>query len=182
MVQRDFADIGIKLLGIFALMYALRYVPTLVQALNMDPHKDMPIAIAASLLGVFLYLGLGRWLITRSKYLSRRLFPFEAQTGTHINSESFQAVLFSAVGVYVLCESIPEAVRTFTHYMFSDRSGADDYARKFLVLEYVAQNWAALLALVAQLLLGIVLFFGSKGLAAYWHRLRPMSRLPDDAG
>ena len=79
MVQRDFADIGIKLLGILALVFAIRYVPSLVQALSMDPRKDMPIAIGASLLGVFLYLGLGRWLISRSKYLSRRLFPFEAQ-------------------------------------------------------------------------------------------------------
>ena len=179
MVQRDFADIGIKLLGVVALLYSFKYVPGLVQALSLDPRKDMPIAIAASLLGVFLYLGVGRWLISRSKYLSRRLFPFEARSGIHINSEMFQAVLFSTLGVYLLCESIPEAVRTFTLYVLRDQSGADDYARQYLLLEYVAQHWAALLALAVQLLLGIGLFLGGKGLAAYWHRLRPMANLPE---
>lgn len=175
MIQREFGNIGIKLLGIVAFLYALGYFPSLVAAFQED-GKNMPLLVAANILGVFLYMAAGKYLFSRSEYLSRRLFTAEADSGMQITSETLQPVMFSGIGIFILCQAIPKVMEIFFRFFLARRREVDEFTRAMIAREFAGQNWAAVLGLVIQILLGLVLFLGSSGLSKLWHRLRPLAK------
>lgn len=95
--------------------------------------------------------------------------------------EDNAAVVFSAIGIYILSLAIPPATAIFTRFMYTHYGTPDAHSRSFLTREFADDQWAYAASLSAQILLGLYLFFGSKGLAVIWHRLRPLAQRPDDA-
>jgi hypothetical protein len=134
---------------------------------------NVPVLVASEALALFLYLGIGWWLVTRSERMSLKLFPASEATGSHLSSETFQAVVFSAAGILILSDLIP-VVSRIIHQTALIPAG-----RSFL-REFWNQNVESLLVFAVQLPLGLFLFLGSRGIARVWHRLRPMSQNAED--
>jgi hypothetical protein len=184
MSPRSVANLAIKIVGILTLVDGLRYLHSVIGGVALivrgmsagvqsvgAKSEDVMLTLAYNLLGLFLYLAVGRWLIVRSSLLARRLLPVEGPQRLAVDSEKFQAVVFSAIGLYVLVLAIPPLTDLFALMAFTRQTGSDAYTRSFLVEEFWGKRWAAAASLAVQIGLGLYLFLGSKGLAAFWHRL-----------
>ncbi|MBI3621708.1 MAG: hypothetical protein HY208_05915 [Nitrospirae bacterium] len=169
MTARDFGNIALKVLGIFSLFYAVQYIPVVLGTAGMRNYSgsssiNVPVLVASQALALFLYLGIGWWLLTRSERMSLKLFPASEATGFHLSSETFQAVVFSAAGILILSDLIP-VVSRIIHQTALIPAGRP------LFREFWHQNAESFLVFVMQLSLGLYFFFGSRGIARVWHRL-----------
>lgn len=150
MSQRQFASVLFSVLGVFI---AINWLPQIVVAIGLfvqpteisvDHQGNSAYAIAL-LVGTLIAVLLGISLIVRRERLAERLF--KADTGP-LAARDAQAVALSVLGCYFAIEAIPPLV---AYRSISNRV-----------------EWEA----VTQLVLGVGLFFGARGVAGLWAAAR----------
>jgi len=156
MNQRQFASVLFAALGVLVGVSELPPLLILVSQVvtasgrGLDSptgSSPLPMVIMA-LVGSLAVIGIGAALVMRSDRLAARLFPQPSQP---LAVPEAHAVALSVLGCYFAVEGLSHISRRF---------GFPTPALQFDV------------ARVAQLVLGLMLFFGARGLSGLWGRLR----------
>ena len=147
MSQRQFASVLFAVIGVFI---AINWLPQVVVAIGLfaqptdtraGPQANSAYATAL-LIGTLIAVLLAISLVVMRERLAERLFA--ADTGP-LTARDAQAVALSVLGCYFAIAAIPRLVRVA-------RFG------------FGSIEWAALI----QLVLGVALFFGARGVARLW--------------
>jgi len=176
MTKREVASLAFTIAGIYALIQAIPMVPSLVSWFGMmrgiaestESAKTgqwalVTVAMMLPLAGLLL---VGYLFIAHGGKFAARMFPDEdTAPGTKASVGGLQAVAFSVVGVLVVAMALPRLLNAVGFL-------ANVYARTPPPERIPWTPWTGLLAGVVQLGLGVGLFFGGRGLANYWQRLR----------
>ena len=150
MSQRQFASVLFAVLGVFI---AINWLPQIVVAIGLfaQPtetsagHQANSAYAITLLIGTLIAVLLAITLVVMRERLAARLFP--ADTGPFAARDA-QAVALSVLGCYFAIGAIPRLV------------GVGRFGGRI--------DWAA----VTQLVLGVALFFGARGVARLWAAAR----------
>jgi hypothetical protein len=177
MTTRGLFSVGLKLVGVLYLAYAVTYIPLLIGFFarqTEDKLVSVPLAVAANLSGVILFGFIAWALIAKSEKLADRLMPTDSEDlGLGFSAEVFQAIAFSVLGIYLVVNALPQLVAIGWSFAASG-SSQFGWSRE----DFLLRNWQALGVGVVKLLLGVGLFAGSRWLANLWNRWRSIPR-PD---
>ena len=92
-----------------------------------------------------------------------------------LSSKNIQSIAFSIVGVILIVIAIPKLVQIGANIQVLANAEEEDTIKNIS-----ASTWAYFIGLAAQMFLGILLFFGAKGLSSLWYffqKARPMSKM-----
>jgi len=183
LTKHEIASLSLKILGIYSIIQAVPLLQPIGMYLTTFRHlADKPISPVSIFLGsalppIILIL-LGTFLIIFSSRLAGRLISDDA-TGTALSAMSglqIQALVFSVLGVAVFVMAIPKLVQIGTNLAVLNHAETKHEAERIL-----RHTWPHITAVIVQLLIGVGLFLGGKGLAKFWHHLREDKPFIDDS-
>ena len=159
------AAVGVKLMGLSALLLSIPHVTLLPSMFLMSGRTPTEVRLSYALpaaayvaAGVVLLFG-AEWVVARVLRVPRGGLPPTAA------DERLQAVAFSLLGVLLMMWGAAELARAVGNYLL-ERAFADQG------LPLAAPDYGRLVESTIELLGGVTLFFGGRGLAALWHRMR----------
>jgi hypothetical protein len=179
----DIAVVALRLLGIYLLLQgsiALTLVGNAIRSLFFGGGRQGVLDISLQLLPFAICLAAGVSLLKAAPALALRLLPrrgSDASAGERpaTGSRSLQALGFSIAGAIVVAQAVPRFCYSLTLTFIRNY---DVYSRPRQLSDFLV----TLLQPTVEIALGVWLFFGSKGLAHYWHRIRhPELHQPEPA-
>ena len=158
-VAISIGSIAVKLLGVYCIVLALPVVSYAARIFQQVGTRGPGMGWIVLLYSPYLiYAGAGAVLIRAGDWIAARLFgggsmltPLRGPAG-----EYWQAMAFSIAGVMTLLHALPSAAMNLYYLAQSARNPRGD----------------DLVLVLAEIITGLVLFLGSKGLARFWHKLR----------
>ena len=171
----DIAALGVKLVGLYIMLQGLPYLSQVLEVVGVSAR--FPGQWVFSELAVIAFLeAAGLALLLRGSEIGAWLLPKAGSTGIPTTAGSpveLQAAAFGVAGVLVAIPAVPEAASNIWRYLYdTSRNGPQPVAVSEFILNFIKP--------AAQIGVGAWLFFGSKQLARYWHRLRGEKRRPTD--
>lgn len=178
MAKREIVSLVIKLMGVFILIKTLAYVPmSLVNLFSVWQTSQTEITektlftimafflalipIVFALLIIVLSDKVAAWLI---KEREDKIVEFSDS----IQKEDVMLVVFTCFGLYLIVTAFPNLILYLFHYLTLRRSGGD-------YVSYTSgglYNFSRIIAPIAQLILGVWLFIGSRGIVKLWRKIR----------
>lgn len=165
MNKEQLVGLGVRLFAVFIVVYTLRYATSLIGFAMMDP----PDYIAASfilLIGfspVLIAILLWRFPLTVASKLIPKIKTSEKPRP--LGEMELQVVAFSILGLWVLASAIPHIFYWITYVYRIKNVG-------FGNIELTPQNIGGIVSTVVELVLGVWLLLGAKGLVGIIRRLR----------
>jgi hypothetical protein len=178
MTKREFASIILKLFGVYTILCGLPYLQSLgwiliSSATDIHNISSQLVACAGMLVSFLMAVIIGIFLLNRSDYISKVIMKDDNQVPLPcpLSAAEFQAICFSAVGVFVFLDmAIPLFTRFITDMWYLSRQySADDPTRQ---AEVIKTMWQKGIVAVVTSGLAVILFFRAKGLADFWHRIQ----------
>ena len=177
MTKREVASLALKLSGIYAFIVSVSSFDTMmfmiasVGAQCADhPGQGPNFALLAVgfVIPLLLLLFLGFYLIAASERLSRHIFPQDSagEKTSPFSSEDMQTIAFSVVGLLLLTRAVPGLCRVI--FRISSALQYKNFSA-IIIKTGIVQNSVII---VVQLVFGLYLFLGSKGLSGLWHKLQ----------
>ena len=182
------ASLSFKLVGIFSIVQA---IPLLQHISGVFALKNSAVFESSSgqaypgnyiLIGIIVSISLlillGLILLCFSNAFAKKMFGQDNSIPTpetEITAHNIQSVAFSIVGVVLIVVAIPKLIQVGANIQVLANAG-DQYPTKSVS----AGTWAYSIGLAAQMVVGILLFLGSRGLSSLWYFLqkaRPMSKI-----
>ncbi|MFA6054753.1 MAG: hypothetical protein WC769_05190 [Thermodesulfovibrionales bacterium] len=185
MNQYQIASLSLKLLGIYSIIEAIPLLRELSQVFAWRGSgiqmEGGPIQTDLLLLGILISFGLlilvGICLILFSKSLARRITTkgeIITET-TELTARNIQSIAFSVVGLVMIVIAIPHLVQLAANLQVLKNAGSEAVKRDISI-----GTWVYSIGIAAQFIIGVLLFFGSRGLSSLWYffqKLRPMKEL-----
>jgi hypothetical protein len=169
------SSLALKLLGIYAIIQAL---PTLGTFPSMFAFADgdKGYMFLGSILPFILLFGAGVFLILSSNKLASKMMVGDEINipTTQLTGRNVQTIAFSILGIAMIAWAIPEFSKIFANIQLLKNAG-DEFPRKSIGIG--TQVYA--IGLSIQCVVGLLLFFGAKGLSSIWfflQKTRPMSK------
>ncbi len=183
MSKQEFASIMLKLLGIYALLQAVIMVPPLIQSVNLfrSFSEKFPIPRSAFFdlfFPVLLLVAVAVILLAGSDSLARKLIKVDDEFSlfASLSGREFQAICFSAVGVFVFLFGIP-AVTDFFAHLWSLANARNHGA--IVETNLLINAWMTGICIILRFGLALYLFFRAPRLADYWHRIHNIPQPPE---
>ena len=171
MTNRGLAAGVFRAWGVMWLFSALLAIPgTLTILASRGSSEDPGVqnyfawAHAASLLASF---AIAAFLLIKAGWLAGRVFPQEESLALQIEAAGLQAILFSVVGLYFALDGVRDLMMSI-NALLTKPSGDTRPSVEYLF----AERWKDLITSLAEIALGIGVFFGSRGLRNLWQRYR----------
>ncbi len=162
MTATQVVALGVRLFSVWLFVYVVRNVPGMWQynVLEADSSANLVVAIVACVLFTVVAL---LWFFPLT--IASKLLP-QTQLEDRINLplEQAQAVGFSLLGLWMLTNAIPSAL----YWVLMSYYGAKPNS----LLHLGAKEYALIASTVLELVLGIWLLFGAKGLLGILRRAR----------
>ena len=185
MTRIQIASLSLKLIGIFSFIQAIPILRELSIAFAfkennfiMQDKTDQAFnyLLFGVLTSIILLLILGTCLIIFSDKLAEKIMKGNSETLlTDISARDIQSIAFSVVGVVLIVLAIPQIVQLGVNIQVLKQAGDDVPTRNVL-----AGTWAHAIGLIIQSVIGLLLFFGSRGLSSLWYSFqstRPMKNI-----
>lgn len=180
-MERNLARLLTKIAGLLLLIYGVLLVPGVLAAFfvdRRDPQNLVPLVAAAVIALLWIILGLGL-LYGTERIVDRTMFS-EPQTGVPSDLRAIEEIAIAVLGVYILVGGIAEAVREAAYLDLLYRLAAANRQ----AISIPQNEYAGIAAAATRIILGLALFFLSRGVVAVRRRilsLRPMARDRDEA-
>ena len=174
------ASLAFKVAGIYSIIQA---IPLLRHISEVFAFKNSPIFETSTgqaypgnyiLFGIIASIALliliGFTLISLSNAFSKIMFGKgnnPPTSETEITSKNIQSVAFSIVGVILIVIAIPKLVQVGANIQALANAG-DQVPPKSIS----AGTWALSIGLAVQMIIGILLFLGARGLSSLWYFLQ----------
>lgn len=159
--------LALRLLGIYVWSLALNHVSSVVVDAQRTDSSGDPVAIYSTRAIAITFVALGTWLFVSGPRIARWLLRASpmASAGPSVR---VQTIAFSISGLYLLANGLPDVVTMFVTSFYSgfDRSVPADFESR------IGRFWPEVWVSDVRVVLGLLLFFGSHGLSAWWHRVR----------
>ena len=163
MTKREIATLSFKVLSIYALIKAIDYLSPLINYMSKYRLSEVSILnftfYAAPML-LFLLCGGLLWFL--SPLLASSISKSTIAEDAAASLLSIQAVAFSIVGLYMVANSLPAIVRS-TIWHFTSAS---------LYMGKSSPLLGDIMGSLVQIVLGLWLFFGSRGLVSFINSIR----------
>jgi hypothetical protein len=174
--SRAFAMVSLRILGIYFLVESVLSLQNLapIFAETDITGKEHPMFLLASLSATLILLISGTSLILFAAKISTYMLG-TSQTDHIESSETLpdlQPILFSAVGALIVAGGIQ---RSFLGVSYLVNLIAENQKGLFPP-KVVRDAWVTIILSLIQLLLGVGLFVGGRGLSSLWRRLRTWPR------
>ena len=168
MNMRKAAEIAFGVLGVWLIVERIPAIPALVISLSL-PSADQsgPLRwLGFVQIGLFLLCGLGLVLLRRR--LAAWLVP-NVEAVLEGSASGFQAAAYSVIGVLSFARGLRDLIAQLA---LAGLSSGD------------ADTWRLYVSPVAQMVVGLALFFGARGLVTIWQSLRnmPHEKEPSERG
>lgn len=186
MKTRELASLALKLLGVYAVIEALpllQYLQYVLAVIDQAGQRDSGVQPWTAVLGLgplLLMAGTAFLLLTRSDGLARMLVPEDREMATGgLSGQEIQTIAFSVAGAMVFILGLPALLQVILRLTilgpayYGNRQSADSW--------FVSMVLAGLGPFL-QCVLGIVLFFRSRGVANFWHGLQSARYVKVGAG
>ena len=178
MSKREFTSVIVKLLGIYAIIQSLPLLQPLGTLLGVIsrvsddfPHQAwLYVGMSVPFLLVVIVAIL---LLVCSGKIARFIIKDDGDLSllSPLSSRQFQAICFSAVGVFVFLGALPQLSRLFMH-LWQVFQLKKQYANGQFTQRPLISTCLAGIPVAIQCGLAIILFFRSTGLANLWHRIQ----------
>ncbi|MGD0169767.1 MAG: hypothetical protein ABSE54_08595 [Smithella sp.] len=181
MTQVQVGSLSLKLIGIYSIIEAIPILKSLSEAFSFrgtDIGTNGPLDISLFLIGVMitfcLLILMGVCLITFSKVLAKKMAVENEikDSFTELSAKNIQSIAFSVVGLVIVVIAIPHLVQLAANLQAYKNLGSELPKQSISI-----GTWAYSIGLAVQLIIGILLFFGGRGLSNIWHffqKTRPM--------
>jgi hypothetical protein len=157
MTSAQIVGLGVRLFAIWLVVSILRHVPgmwrfNISDAAAADSSTNLVIVVVAVLI---LALAAGLWLFPLT--VANKLIPRSSRTDhIRVPIEQAESIGFSLIGLWVLASSVPDSFYwSFMAYQAS---------RPNSILELRASEYSYMAATAVEVILGIWLLLGAKGL------------------
>ncbi len=185
MTQNQIASLSLTLLGLYSIIEAIPLLRELWQVFAWRGSKiemeSGPLHTDLLLIGILTSFGLlllvGICLIFFSNSLAKRMITEETiiNPTTELTARNIQCIAFSIVGLVMIVIAIPHLVQLTANYQ-ALKSAKDEMIKQKISIG----TWAYSVGLVAQVIIGLLLFLGGRGLSTIWYffqKLRPMKEI-----
>jgi len=161
MGKKEFVALGIRMAAIF---YIVRYgIPPLYSLPELGEHK-ISVYINIAILAIFLLISL--LLLKFPLLFAGALLPKTNQddVASTYHLEDIRMVAFTILGLYVLVTSIPD--------LFYWLIVVQQHRSNNLAIEWRPEDLGSMASTLVELILGIWLLFGAKGLQGLLYKFR----------
>jgi hypothetical protein len=178
MTARTLVSILLRLWGaLWALGAILSFPRVLLFAAQAGDSHSRHLMLGNAVIE-FVWLVLGFVLFIKNEQIAAALFPtLEGELSISATSSELQEVGFSLLAIYFGVGAVARLAGLI--YEMARASPFDDRSR---FSELAQRNAESLVSTAAQVLVCILLFFGSHGLAALWRRVRGNEPASDEPG
>ena len=166
MTAQQLAFVLLRVLGVFWGTQAIIGFPGAFSFAGMPGTPNLWLASQLSVLALAFIFSL--LLIIWTKQIVDYLFPASGEMTESIKSMDIQSIAFSVVGLLIIGQTLPTLIRHGFEYFYLLREYELDRGR------FGARVLGQIASSVLMTLLGVALFLGSKGLARFWHNIRPL--------
>ena len=165
MTKREIAALACKILGIYAIITALRHLVNIVGPLAFfgvgEPSWEIKVVllIAASIIPFALLTGFGLFLWFQADRIAGYMISGEESQIVNFQTSftDVQAIAFSVVGLLLLAEVVPDIAAIISNLSIRTQSPE-------IQMTVNAGTRSLIISLVVRLVIGLWLFFGSRGL------------------
>ena len=185
MKKVDLATVGVRLIAIYcyilALQYLHGYVINFVNWNEDDARYLLLTTIVSSLAPGLTMILTGTLLLLLAPRIAKRLAGTTTDDSslTSWDAGQIQAVLFSAVGLFVCLSEIRPTFENISNLIY--RSRAIPFSPSVNPERAIREAWFSLTGGILQIAIGALLFLQARALAGWWHRLRTWNT-PHDPG
>ncbi len=171
MNTHDASVLASRILGIYALIQSISYLPALGTQIGFSagvrPGANLDFAYAFTILYFVLAFGLGLFLLLAAERVAVLLFKSDSDEteGDAVRKEDVQLIGFSVIGVFILVQVLPRMIRLILLLVM-----AGD-ATRYRPVD-LQQTLLDLGVDLVQFGLGVWLLLGGKGLVGAIRRLR----------
>ena len=158
MNQRDYFQVGVKLIGLYSLVYVLNILfgvlPTVFALLSIGKVADkLSVHHLLSIVSLLLLAAVGFYLLRAPRFLHRLAFPKDASAPSE-NLHDYFAIGTKLYGVFVALGTIPPFLKSLANFLFFS---TQDFQHADIVTEAsnIRVNFAPELAVI---IFGIFLF------------------------
>ena len=168
MQAKDIASLSLKILGIYSLIQAVPIIQPIFMmwtAINRAKTQGADLSfssVALLSLPVIILIFIGIILIIFSSFLGSKLTSCQINTTDNSASKSdIQSIAFSVVGIFAFIWAAPSLLTIiFNMYIIHSTAAAGNA---------VINTFSHIAGLVAQIVLGLFLFFGSSRIVRFWN-------------
>lgn len=176
MKKHEFCIIILRMLGIYAIIRSIPMVQHLSFLFSMDTNHihelQKPLWFyVGNVAPSFLYVCVIILLLVRSNSIARLIIKDDGVTtfASSLSSKELQAISFSVMAIVIFLLGLP-SLSNFTIFLWelSSRHFNNQEVEALLI----RGTWRTGISVVIQYGLAVYLFFGSKGLANFCHRIQ----------
>jgi hypothetical protein len=177
MAQNKIASLALKLLGIYTIIETIPLLKDLAEVFAWRGSKIEMVSreINTNLIfigilatgGVLILTGL--CLIRFSNALAKKMVDKNEinNSMTELSAKNIQSIAFSFVGLVMVVLAIPHLVQIAANLQALKMAGSETIKQNISI-----GTWAYSIGLAAQFIVGLLLFFGGKGLSTLWFKLK----------
>src|SRR5262245_17528668 len=122
MTNFDWAKLGVKLIGLWAMISSLRSISNVVEAVYINQRSmPMPFAVAVSVLSPLAGALIGLYLWNRSDHLASSIFPRVSpiESSGVEDKERLLPIALSLMGVWLVSDAIRALVSNISLYLIN---------------------------------------------------------------
>jgi len=183
MTNFDWTKLGVKLIGLWAMISSLRSVTNVVEAFYINRSSmPVPFALAVSALSPLATGLTGLYLWNRSDRLASSIFPrvSSAESAGADDQERLSPVALSLMGVWLASEAIPTLVYNISLSIFSLASSHQSvFGPGYLPPVMTVTAKANIIAALVRAFIGFGLILGSSRLAEVISAMRGRQSLSE---
>lgn len=160
--------LALRVMGVLFAVRALELVPGAVRMQRATWGLTSFSPFTAHLVEIAVLLLLSAALIVFGPRMARWLLHDRSRGTPDPRTARFQTITFAVIGVWLVVSGLPQVIVMLVSF---SSPKADVYNESLSSLSngpLRAQQWISILQVVA----GVALFVGSRGLSALWHRIR----------
>lgn len=170
----ELASVSLKMLGIYSFLKAIPIVRVIIDTKNLhnlkafDPSTNFSMVYLGAIISLILFIMFGICLLFFGNKIAAKIVQdkdYLKQNQT-LESRSLQAVAISVVGVLIVALVIPKLFQ-FSVNLYAMRTPEIE---AHLVKKYTIDNIALGIGILAQLIVGLLLFLGGSFLSMIWHK------------
>ena len=167
----------LRLLGIYCLTQGVpvlgMFGTVILYAQNLE-GASMTSALVASLLPGLCFLAMGVLLLVCAKSWGEKLVPVvtDDMSASPISFEQVQVLAFAVTGVLIFADALPQLFNSVSQLLNWATAGKGDWQRQGAHRAYSIQEATVAFGTVLQAILGLFLFFRTRGFANFWRSLR----------
>ncbi len=169
MQKEQIVAIAVRLFAIFLVVYAFRHASSMLPLTNYPPPQNISYIFIASATLPLLLAALLLWIFPLT--IAAKLLPRSRRTESAgaLSATEIQAVAFSILGLWVLTTAVPDIFYWITYVYVMKNGGVDNSA--------FSPNLSGRIgATVVELVIGIWLLFGARGLTGLLRLARTAGR------